>query len=329
MLVLLLCATGAGAWASDCADLPPPSKDIALERYYRSDSKSVVDPEKQARHAAEVAPLRAFLRQVSQSADASWQAGSPAAQTAAGRCAIAALIYWAEGRAYLGHIGSKQAEYQRKWDLAGLALAYLKVRHHARPAEHETISAWLTEISVRADRFQRAPGRAANNHAYWLALGVGAVALATRSDALWQTASDWFGRALSDIADDGTLPLELVRGERALHYHVYSVMPLIALAELAEARGENWYARQNGALHRLVSVTVAGLKDPVQFDRRAGVPQERPVVARAGWAYLYDRRFPRNRFKRAGISLELTRKTRHRLFGGDVRVLLDALAKPR
>ncbi|MEM1306013.1 MAG: alginate lyase family protein, partial [Pseudomonadota bacterium] len=138
----------------------------------------------------------------------------------------------------------------------------------------------------------------------------------------WRSARRWMQQAARAIGDDGTLPLEMARGGRALHYHAFAMMPLVVLAELAHARGENWYAFGDGALHRLVAVTTAGLVEPAVFDQAAGQRQERPVNARAGWATLYARRFPRR-----GIPPSLTRKRRHRLLGGDVRVLLAALRR--
>ena len=82
--------------------------------------------------------------------------------------------------------------------------------------------------------------------------------------------------ASRDIAADGTLPLEMAREGRALYYHAFAVMPLVALAELGRSRGEDWYALGDGALHRLVAKTAEGLNDPTIFDKLAGVAQQRP-----------------------------------------------------
>jgi len=44
---------------------------------------------------------------------------------------------------------------------------------------------------------------------------------------------------IDEIAADGTLPLEMGRGQRALHYHLFALAPLVTMAELAAANGED------------------------------------------------------------------------------------------
>ncbi|MEO0728876.1 MAG: alginate lyase family protein [Pseudomonadota bacterium] len=314
-------ATGAARAERSAVCLPPaPVQNITLQRYYSDRNGTQVDAARLTAYRAETAALTSFLREVSRFADRSWQASTVGARETAAHCGLRWLVTWADGGAYLGQMSSKQAEYQRKWDLAGLSLAYLKLRRHANASTHAVVIRWLGEIADRAERFQMAPGRKPNNHLYWLALGMSAQALAADDDLRWRRARELVRFAARQIADDGTLPLELARGRRALHYHTFSAMPLIAAAELAHSRGEDWYAFAGGALHRLVAVTVAGLVEPPLFDRIASVQQVRPVTPRAGWLFLYARRHPRR-----GIPPTFQKKRRHRLLGGDVRVLLAAI----
>ncbi|MEQ1615365.1 MAG: alginate lyase family protein, partial [Hyphomicrobiaceae bacterium] len=158
-----------------------------------------------------------------------------------------------------------------------------------------------------------------------LGLGIAATALATDSDRHWQIARAIMADAARDIAADGTLPMEIARGGRAIHYHAFAVMPLVVLAELGRARGEDWYALGDGALHRLVDVTLRGLADPALFDRLAQVAQQRPVthVGGAGWLQLYGARFPERLQNRP---LPDT-KPGHRWIGGDVTVLAATLRR--
>ena len=92
-----------------------------------------------------------------------------------------------------------------------------------------------------------------------------------------------------------TVPLEMKRGSRALHYHLYALAPLVLLAEFGEANGIDLYARNKGALHRLVNVSVKGIGDPSLFEKATGVKQEvwaHPSGDQIGWAPPYVRRFP-------------------------------------
>ena len=298
--------------AATCPAVPPPVRDLAPPRYYTDTIGSEVDADLQRRHAEAVAPLKAFLGDVTSMTDRAIRQ-KDLADTA---CALAWITIWAEGEAWLGRMGSQQAEYQRKWDLAGAALTYLKLRPHATAAQHAIISPWLVRIAEQARAFQLAPGRKRNNHRYWLGLALAATALATDTPGFWDDARQIVADALADIRADGTLPLELERGQRALHYHAFAVTPLVVLADLAARRGEDWYALSGGALHRLVERTASGLVRPDAFGALAGAAQERPVRAGAGWLWLYERRFP-GRLRQP--LPEVPR--RHRWLGGDVALL--------
>ena len=118
--------------------------------------------------------------------------------------------------------------------------------------------------------------------------------------------------------------MELERGERALHYHAFSVMPLVVLAEIAASRGEDFYGLSNGALHRLIGLTAAGLVEPATFESIAGGRQTlTPSSAGAAWLPLYRARFP-DRL----ASLPLAMRTSDRRLGGDVQLLQRLLQVP-
>ena len=104
-----------------------------------------------------------------------------------------------------------------------------------------------------------------------------------------------YDNGVDQIQPDGTLPLEMARGVRALHYHLYALAPLVLLAEFGEANHLNLYARANGSIHRLVNFSVAGLQDPTPFAKATGVQQELPKMItgdQIGWAPPYVQRFP-------------------------------------
>ncbi len=308
-LFMMLLTTAATA----CPAPPPPVRDLSLERYYSDSIGSDVDPAKKAAHVRATAPLKIFVEHAAAYADKAYRARSLPVSNAA--CGLRWIKAWADGGAYLGTIDGKQAQAQRRWDLAGIALSYLKLKRWATPEDRAVINPWLIKVAdaTRAD-FDDA-GVKRNNHWYWMGLGLGAVGLAAESGAHWQLAKGVMADAARDVATDGTLPLELARGSRALHYHAFALMPLVTLAELAASKGEDGYALNDGALHRLIAKTVAGLNDPSLFDKLAGVAQERPVKPGAGWIALYRVRFP-EKFKQLP-----QQPSSHRWLGGDVEVL--------
>ena len=320
LFLIAILVAPAIARAETCAPVPQPVVDLDIPRFYGDAKGSIVDPQQQALHDAAVAPLTAYMRHVTSFADAAWKRPSPKSRGDAATCALAWIESWARGNAWLGAVAQKQSEYQRKWDLAGLALAYLKVKGYATPEQRRVIEPYLMRFADKARAFFDDKSHQRNNHWYWLGLGLGAVAIAADSDRHWQMARGIMTDAAREIQADGTLPMELARQARAIHYHAFAVMPLVVLAELAAVRGEDWYAFGNGALHRLTAVTLKGIGDPTIFDRLAGIAQERPPKPGAGWLALYLRRFP-DRVPSPVPAMP----TGQRWLGGDVMLLRQAL----
>ncbi|MEQ1651364.1 MAG: alginate lyase family protein, partial [Hyphomicrobium sp.] len=305
------------ATADDCAPVPPPVTDIALERFYEDSAGSIVEPTRLEEHKAKTAPLVEFVGEVVKRADKANQKRSSPLATAA--CGLTWMRGWADGGAYLGKMDGKQAEAQRKWDLAGIALAYLKLKRWATDGDRKAIEPWLIKVADAARAHFDDARIKRNNHWYWVGLGLGAVGIATGSEKHWQQAKAIMQDAAKDVAADGTLPLEMAREGRALYYHAFAVMPLVALAELGASRGEDWYAMDDGALHRLVGKTADGLADPTIFDKLAGVPQQRPVKPGAGWIALYSERFI------GRLKGKPEQPDKHRWLGGEVDVLHKVL----
>ncbi len=321
----MLALGSSSALAQSCASAPTPVRDLQIERYYADAEGTKIDPALKAATDAAVEPLVAFMREVVRNADAAVTSARPDQRAASAHCALDWLSAWAKGDAWLGSRITQQGEYQRKWDLGGAALAYVKVKSFATAEQRRLIEGWLVRVAVAARAFFDNPSRKRNNHWYWLALGLGGVSLATGDERWWSMAREMARDAARDIRPDGSLPMELERGERALHYHAFAAMPLVVLAEIAAARGEDFYAFDNGALHRLIALTRAGLDDPARFDKLAGVRQK--VVSStpgAAWLPIYARRFP----DRLPPPLPAMRMADRRL-GGDAQALLDTISSRR
>ncbi len=305
--------------AAACEAPLPAQADIAAERFYTDAAQSVPDPEAQARNKASLKDIDAFIVTVVGLSNKALAASD----RAAGACAATWLAAWAKDGALLGRMSSNQAEYERKWRLSAFAFAYIKVKADTSPAQRIAIEPWLDRLADRAEIFFDDRRHKRNNHYYWVGLAAGAVAPATGNVRHWTYASMVYDDALHDIARDGTLPLELNRGGKALHYHNFALAPLVMLAELAARRGEDWYTREGGALHRLAATTLAGIANPEDFSRRAGKANEVPKGGIVGWVAFYGRRFP-NRVADPGI---LARRYGNAWLGGDLTALAEAWIK--
>lgn len=280
---------------------------------------ATIDPviEKPVANPAEV--VARFVERVASEADWGWAPVRPDVSARHIHCAATWLASWARDGALLGVMRSRQAEIKREFDLSGLALAYLKVRGKVEPDDRKLIEGWLVRLAdaVAAIHEKQQP----RSRRYWIGLAYGAVGLATDSERHWMRARTILNEALGDIGPKGLLKTAIRRKERALHYHVQAVTPLVVLAALAISRGETPYATGDGALHRLVGLVVAAHKDSASFAKLVGTAQQTPAAPGAGWLTVYASRFP----ERANAE-ELAVETSHRWLGGDTRVLLKALA---
>ena len=93
-----------------------------------------------------------------------------------------------------------------------------------------------------------------------------------------------FDYAMDQIEPDGSLPNEMKRAGRALHYHLYAAEPLAMLSSILD--------RDSPKLDKLVALCIAGIRDPTQFEQRTGVTQEGIVQSDFVWLLVYARRTP-------------------------------------
>jgi poly(beta-D-mannuronate) lyase len=277
-----------------CLPAPAPVQHINANRYYTDTASSIIDPALRQQNELAVKPVDDYLRNFSRMTDLYAQSGAPAVAA----CALDWLHVWAQGEAMLGTMSSSQAEYHRKWTLAGVALNYLKIRDDATldPARRHAVDAWLRKLAHAVRPFFDDPRRTRNNHLYWVGLAVGASGVAIDDQALFDWGVGVYREGVRQITSEGTLPLELVRRSRAAHYHNFALAPLVMIAELGAANGLDLYAEAGGALHRLAELTVNGMVDPAYFESAARAKQGTPPRGgELAWIEPYMSRFPNAR----------------------------------
>ena len=290
----------ARAGSYTCPDLPPLPKNIEATSYYSDAKHSVVDPAKQAAYNAVRKQFQTTMAATEKAADTFQQSGN----RSAAECVLRILDSEAGAAAMTGTMSSNQAYYVQNWTLGSLAVTWLKVRSAApgTPQQREAAIAWLKAVAMQtqayfAARHAKGTNDGTNNHYYWAGFAVMGAAISSNDPALYAWARGTFDEAAGRVTADGTLPLEMDRGQRALHYHLFALAPIVMLAEFGEANGDDAYARNDHALQRLAERSIAGLRDNSYFEQKSGAAQDTPDPAGLNsddvlWLVPYLRRVP-------------------------------------
>lgn len=289
-------AMGVPGNVAPCKPAPAPVRDLIVAPFYEKGdpTHSRIDPAADALYREQLKPLRAFVSDTIKMGDA--YLGTQPRTPASAECAISRMESWASAHALLGHL-SPQGAYERKWTLSSLGMVYMALSDapDIAPKQRATVESWFGDLARAVlPPYSGASTGARNNHLNWAALAVLEAAVITNDQALFDWAVDRLKVAVDQIDADGSLPLELARASRALHYHVFALQPLVTAAEILAANGIDMYGWQGGALHRLVAFTRASLANPAALEARLGVKQDvsDPVPPSLySWAEAYAARF--------------------------------------
>lgn len=261
-LIMASLLAAAPAWA--CQQAPRAIIDIDANSYYSDANHSVIDPARRAKNIASTRPVEDFLSGVARSASRYQASGKPADAA----CALGWLAQWAGSGAMLGRMSSAQAYSVRKWTLGGLALSYARVREEATPAQRQAIDTWLGALADATISHAQVRKGVRNNHYYWEGMAVTAVGAVTKNQRYLAWGREVFDFAMGQVAEDGSLPAEMARGAKALHYHVFAAAPLAMIESMLDL--------QSLSFERVVKFTLAAASDPSALKKATGFTQEKP-----------------------------------------------------
>jgi poly(beta-D-mannuronate) lyase len=282
-----------------CPAIVHLSPDLTTDRFYSDAKGSIIDPEKWKAYVATSGPYKALGQQVVDAADTYRTTGS----REAAECAIEHMEAGAKDGVFTGKMSSNQAYYVQGWVIGAIAIAYLKVRDSGLISADQAhlILPWIVNVAQRTMEYydarrEKGTGDGENNHLYWAGVEVSAAGIAANNRKLFDWGMDTYQVGVAQIEPDGALPLEMRRGQRALHYHLYALAPLVYLAEFGEDNGLNLYAEHNYALKKLVALATQGLVDNSFFVKATGIAQDTPkgppTAEELSWAQPYVLRFP-------------------------------------
>jgi poly(beta-D-mannuronate) lyase len=282
-----------------CPAIVHLSPDLTTDRFYSDAKSSIIDPEKWKAYVASSGPYKELGQRIVDAADAYRATGSRDAAD----CAIQHMEGAARDKVFTGKMSSNQAYYVQGWVIGAIAIAFVKVRDSGliTPEQEHEILPWMVSVVHQTmdyydARRQKNTGDGENNHLYWAGVEVSAAGVAANDRKLFDWGIDTYRVGVAQIEPDGSLPLEMRRGQRALHYHLYALAPLVYLAEFGEDNGLDLYADHNNALKRLAELSTQGMIDNSFFAKTTGVAQDTPngppVAEQISWAKIYVARFP-------------------------------------
>ena len=307
-----------------CPPPPAPVRDLLFDGFYRPGSgSSAVDGAAMRSYRAARKPIDDYEAGLARLAERHVHARP--ADISVAQCTLDWLDRWSAAGSYLGEI-SQQGGYVRKWSLATVSFACLAVRDAAGldSGKAARVKDWIAKWGALVrDDYSTCTDRSSrnNNHLYWAALAVGLAGVVGDDRTLFDWMVARYRHAMGQIGRDGVLPLEMDRGSKALHYHVFSLAALIPIAELGARNGLDLYGDRDGALHLLVRGTLDGLDDPDFFERETGEKQSWVGSLNGGkltWLEIYYARFPTDAARRW---LMRFRPLKNRRTGGDATLL--------
>lgn len=233
------------------------------------DPVSTIDPpgfyDDPTGYASAVKPMRDFISRLNTSAgNRDWS------------CALNQLESWAKADALMGHISGYQGYYERSWAGTDFAMIVLRMPRDFREANKgafESIDAWLERIAV-ATRDSEAINHLHNNLVYWAGLDLISIGTVTGNASLIDSGLLRIRQGIRDIGPNGSLAREVKRGNRALHYHTFALIPLVFAAELVQRRNIDLYRENDGAIGRLANLVIDAVEDPASFAKITPVRQD-------------------------------------------------------
>jgi poly(beta-D-mannuronate) lyase len=181
------------------------------------------------------------------------------------------LTEWAQADA-LRLLSTPQAEMTIGSRLASFAILTRQLKHSAgETGELAPILAWLHRLALaQRDYWSYEAPKAAQrgNLRAWANLALWVIGDLTGDAEMKRWASDSSDAILCSAGPDGSLPIEMRRGEFALHYHLHAVAPLVTLQALRTRPG-----KCAEAIKRVAEFVLSDIAHGERSEKLSGVTQ--------------------------------------------------------
>jgi poly(beta-D-mannuronate) lyase len=281
--------------APACAAAPPAftgTLDFPSKYEGSGKSRDSLNDESDERYKALTQPISDMEKGASRLVDRYMDGGS--AQALA--CVLSWYGGWASAHALLGPAADHTGRSERKWALASLSGAWLRLKFSrsqplaAHAKEAAMIESWLGMIADQVTREwnEDDPREKINNHYYWAAWSVMATSVITDRRDLFDWSTRMYVIFAQQVDGEGFLPNELKRQTRAAGYQIYAVTPAVMLAAFGKANHVDLAGQGNNALQRAAQRAMAAYADPSSFEKKTGSAQvsDDPKAQSARMAWL-------------------------------------------
>ncbi len=276
-----------------CPPVVHLSPNLTTSGFYSDARSSIIDPAKMAAYARTSGPYKKLGQEIVNASDFWRSTGSREAAA----CALQHMEAGARDGVFTGRMSSRQAYYVQGWVIGAIAISWLKLAGSGQetPEARRLVLPWIVQVVHQTQGFY-ARTHARNNHLYWAGVEASAAGIAAGNQEFFDWGVSTYRTGIAQIEPDGSMPLEMRRGRRALHYHLYALAPLVYLADFGAVNGLDLFAEGDHALARLERLCVLGLHNNQFFVKATGIAQDAPDGAPAAeqisWGVIWEQRFP-------------------------------------
>lgn len=276
-----------------CSPVPPPVRDLVIESIFVRGQWNDKVPERIAARQAATKPLHDYLAKLVEISNRAMEL-QPASRTDEVKCALTWMSEWAQEGALMGNVVWPEGQYERKWTLIALCMAYLQLYAGVAeaPLPPKPIADWLREMASPLSEQYPDRDKHKQNHFYWAGLASMFAGIVLKDQGFYDWGVHRIAAGIQAIDQDGFLPLELERGKLALSYHAFSASALVQAAMIDKANGGRLLGDNHDGIMRLARRVFAGLADPSIFEKKTGSAQSqfsRGDKNSLGWIEVYYR----------------------------------------
>jgi poly(beta-D-mannuronate) lyase len=319
-----------------CQDPPRPfTAELDFPSKYAGSGKArdEINPQADAQFKRATQPITRMEKGFTTTVTKYMQSGDPALL----KCALDWLSTWAGARALEGPALNHTGKSLRKWSLASISSAYLRLKFSTSaplrnyPAEAARAETWMSDVAdrVKSEWPPDDPIGKVNNHYYWAAWAMMATAVATNRRDLFDQAAAIYHVFATQVDPDGYLPNELARSSRAAGYHIYAMLPIAMLAAFGKANGTDLAGEGGHALTRLAQRVQIAIDEPAGFATKVGTRQHIDAAdSKSAWAWLEPYCWTLTCTPELQTRLSSQRPLAVTRLGGDLTTVFSAEAPP-